>query len=566
MSSYSNTINSNANNNPSNNPSSNNYQFQQLKEDLIFDPHQMLMSIPQQRFYNPTLLQPQNQAGQGSIPQQQQPSQNSQPQPQPQPQQQQQQQQPYLMNVPQTYTQSQPQQLMYSMPPLQAQQQGGGAGNTNGSMPPPPPHHSYQQQSPQQQQQLLQMQQSQTNNNSQFYDSTIPNYLIMGQGSVMPNQTTNQPNISYYNYAPPIPPPNVQQQQPLQSIPPQKTQTIPQQQSLPPPPQRTVRSKLQTSLNSGKGRSRSSVASNKGTKKQSSSPSSIPNGGPPLNSVIYPNFPERMQQILPPPPLSRAPVRPDMSINLTSKRAKRKSKFTPEQDDLIVGLKKKGKSWVEIAEITGVGSYLAARNRYQVIVGQQGNNNSSAWDNKDKLFLHQLLDAAELEKWRFICLELNKSTNKNFTDYECREMIRELFFKNPVSFGVNEETIAEAQREKKLTEKIIDQREQSRKKRSNNQQQHQHQHQHQHQASLPFQVDAKYIDPQYRNYQTSQFMSNNTSATNSNTSGGITITPPQQQQHHTNQDPALPPPPQPIPPSSTTSLSMQQQIYNKQYY
>ena len=131
---------------------------------------------------------------------------------------------------------------------------------------------------------------------------------------------------------------------------------------------------------------------------------------------------------------------------------------------MIVNLKKKGKSWVEIAEITGVGSYLAARNRFQVIVGQQGNNNSSAWDNTDKLFLNQLLDAGEIEKWRFICCELNKLTNKNFTDYECREMIRQLFWLNPASFGVNEETIIESQKEKKLTEKTIEQREQQRKR------------------------------------------------------------------------------------------------------
>ncbi|RCK57265.1 Adherence factor [Candida viswanathii] len=476
MSSYS---NNNGNNNS--NPNSTSYQFQQLKEELIFDPHQMLMSMPQQRFYNPALMQQQQQP----------PSQSSQ---QSQQSQQQQQQQPFLMNIPQTYTQSQPQQLVYAMPPLQTQQTQSVA-----------PHHAYNQQQQQQMLQTQQLQQSQ-NNASQFYDTTIPNYLIMGQGTVLPNQTTSQPSIPYYNYVPP-------QQQQMQTIPPPAAQKSQQQQQLHqqqqqqfPPPQRTVRSKLQSSA-SGKTRSRSSI--NKGpAKKQSPAMSAAP----PMN-VIYPNFPERLQQVLPPPPLSRAPVRPDMTVNLTSKRAKRKSKFTPEQDDLIVGLKKKGKSWVEIAEITGVGSYLAARNRYQVIVGQQGNNNSSAWDNKDKMFLHQLLDAGELEKWRFICSELNKLTNKNFTDYECREMIRELFFKNPASFGVTEETIVESQRERKLTGKIIEQREQSRKKRAH------------------VYVEAKYIDPQYRNYQTQLMPNNPTSATNP-----MTIIPnqqqQQQQQHH----------------------------------
>jgi len=184
--------------------------------------------------------------------------------------------------------------------------------------------------------------------------------------------------------------------------------------------------------------------------------------------VIYPNFPERLQNILPHPPLAKAPVRPDITVSSTAKRAKRKSKFTPEQDDLIVSLKRKGKSWVEIAEITGVGSYLTARNRYQVIVGQQGNNNSSAWDNNDKIFLRNLLDPAEFEKWRYIASELNKSTDKNFTDFEVREMVRVLFWLNPASFGVSEELIKEALKEKKQTDKTIEQREQQRKKKMSN--------------------------------------------------------------------------------------------------
>lgn len=115
-----------------------------------------------------------------------------------------------------------------------------------------------------------------------------------------------------------------------------------------------------------------------------------------------------------------------------------------------------------------MGSYLTARNRYQVIVGQQGNNNSSAWDNNDKIFLRNLLDPAEFEKWRYIASELNKSTNKNFSDFEVREMVRVLFWLNPASFGVSEELIKEAIKEKKQTDKTIEQREQQRKKKMSN--------------------------------------------------------------------------------------------------
>ena len=60
----------------------------------------------------------------------------------------------------------------------------------------------------------------------------------------------------------------------------------------------------------------------------------------PVN-VIYANLPERLQQVLPAPPLSRAPVRPDVTVNLTSNEPK-KIKIHPEQDDMIVNLKKRG--------------------------------------------------------------------------------------------------------------------------------------------------------------------------------------------------------------------------------
>lgn len=166
---------------------------------------------------------------------------------------------------------------------------------------------------------------------------------------------------------------------------------------------------------------------------------------------------ERLQLCLPPPPLAEVVPRPQVSFPVTQKRAKRKSKFTKEQDEMIIALKKDGKSWVEIAEITGVGSYLAARNRYQVIVGQQGNNNLASWKEEDKIILQKMLDLAELEKWEFIASELKMSTGKNFSGKECREAIRALFWKSPMAFGVNEATLNECVKEKRITEKIHEQ-------------------------------------------------------------------------------------------------------------
>ncbi|RLV94885.1 Adherence factor [Spathaspora sp. JA1] len=323
---------------------------------------------------------------------------------------------------------------------------------------PPPPIANYPQQQQTQQTPVAQQQSQQGVN--QFFDPSMPNnYLLIQQAnqganlSMTPNQanTTPQqamaqnfynPNFSQFHQGthPHIQPTNISH----------KSASVGSNQQV------AGANSGNTSATSGNPVSATSSASGNSTSANSNVAA----------SVIYPNFPERIQPLLPVPPLYRSSTRPDLNINLSQKRAKRKSKFSKQQDDMIVSLKKKGKSWVEIAEITGVGSYLAARNRYQVIVGQQGNNNSSSWDLRDKVHLQEILDAGELEKWRFISNELNKSSNKNFTDLECREMIRELFWNNPASFGVNEETINECLKEKKLTDKSIEQRDQQLKKRA----------------------------------------------------------------------------------------------------
>lgn len=164
-----------------------------------------------------------------------------------------------------------------------------------------------------------------------------------------------------------------------------------------------------------------------------------------------------LQDTLPVPPLSKAPTRPETRPQVGQKRAKRMSKFTKEQDELILKLKREGKTWVEIADIAKVGNYLAARNRYQVIVGQQGNNNSSSWGHKDRLVLHSLLDSAELEKWQYIAAEMRKATGKDFSDKECRDIVRYYFWLDPYSFGVYENSMQEVIKEKHITEKAIKQ-------------------------------------------------------------------------------------------------------------
>lgn len=164
---------------------------------------------------------------------------------------------------------------------------------------------------------------------------------------------------------------------------------------------------------------------------------------------------EQLQAELPVPPLSKAPTRPDVMVMGSQRRPKRKSKFTKLQDSMIIRLKKEGRLWVEIADMAGVGSYLAARNRYQVIVGQQGNNNSLSWTAEDRRQLQLLLDVVELEKWRYVALELFKATGKNYTLHEVREFTRQMLWQNPSSMGVSEKLVVELQREKKITERVL---------------------------------------------------------------------------------------------------------------
>ncbi|KAK6465798.1 hypothetical protein DFJ63DRAFT_310881 [Scheffersomyces coipomensis] len=318
-----------------------------------------------------------------------------------------------------------------------------------------------QQQQQQPQQQHQQQQQAQQQN---YYDPNSNNYYIIPPGNPNPNNPNNQigatnnlGQVNYYStgYGQYHPPP---QMQVAPGLPPKQQQS--QSTGSIPTVSSTSQQHQQVQQQAQQQPQQSQQQSQQVSVSTANPPQSI------TNNVIFPNFCERLQQLLPPPPLSRADPRPELGLSLSNKRAKRKSKFSKQQDDLIVSLKKKGKSWVEIAEISQVGSYLAARNRYQVIVGQQGNNNSSSWDNEDKEHLQRILDAGEIEKWRFISTELNKATSKNFTDVECREIVRMLFWANPGQFSVNEDTINECIKEKKLAEKSVEQREQHGKKKS----------------------------------------------------------------------------------------------------
>lgn len=164
---------------------------------------------------------------------------------------------------------------------------------------------------------------------------------------------------------------------------------------------------------------------------------------------------KRLAELLPKPPLSQAPTRPDFTHLGHYKKNKRRLKFLKSQDDLIVKLKNEGRPWVEIAELAGVSSFLAARNRYQVIVGQQGNNNSLSWTSDDRVRLQRILDVGELEKWRFIAQELSKITRKLYLAKECWEFVQKMLYLNPYLLGITDDAITELEKEKTFTRKIM---------------------------------------------------------------------------------------------------------------
>ncbi|GME96899.1 unnamed protein product [[Candida] boidinii] len=93
-------------------------------------------------------------------------------------------------------------------------------------------------------------------------------------------------------------------------------------------------------------------------------------------------------------------------------------------------------TWVDIADLAGVGTYLAARNRYQVLIGQQGGGTSVCGPD-DAIALQSVVDSGEIEKFKFIAKEFEKRTGKSYNHEQVREFIRFLFWRDPEIFNVN---------------------------------------------------------------------------------------------------------------------------------
>lgn len=116
-------------------------------------------------------------------------------------------------------------------------------------------------------------------------------------------------------------------------------------------------------------------------------------------------------------------------------RTRKRSKYTREQDEVILEMKARGANWSEIAEHAQCDNSLAARNRYQVLIGQQGGG-THTWSREECRALQTLLDEGERAKWLYIAAELTKKQKKEFTIEACHYKISQLFADNPESFGV----------------------------------------------------------------------------------------------------------------------------------
>lgn len=98
-------------------------------------------------------------------------------------------------------------------------------------------------------------------------------------------------------------------------------------------------------------------------------------------------------------------------------------------------MKKEGRPWTDISDAAKCGNSIAARNRYQVLIGQQGGG-AVVWDEADTLAMQRILEDGEKAKWNFIANELSRVRSKKASRAACQRKVKELFDNNPAVFGI----------------------------------------------------------------------------------------------------------------------------------
>lgn len=152
--------------------------------------------------------------------------------------------------------------------------------------------------------------------------------------------------------------------------------------------------------------------------------------------AVMPNTPPTLPLSIPEPPLALAPpINPNVMKSDPQPRPKKKSKYTAEQDQIILSMKKNGLPWTDISKAAQCGNHIAARNRYQVLIGQQGGG-AVVWDSDDTMTFKRMLEDGERAKWNFIANELSRIRSKKATPMACQRKVKELFEHNPAMFGI----------------------------------------------------------------------------------------------------------------------------------
>jgi hypothetical protein len=112
---------------------------------------------------------------------------------------------------------------------------------------------------------------------------------------------------------------------------------------------------------------------------------------PPKEGNAPPQPPKESEQ-LPPQPPSPSLKRP-LAPKSTSSPAKKQTKWTPEEDAIIIELRGRNEKWEDISKKLPGRSTIAARLRYQNYIERQ-----SEWDDEKKTKLARLYERCVLQE------------------------------------------------------------------------------------------------------------------------------------------------------------------------
>jgi len=120
---------------------------------------------------------------------------------------------------------------------------------------------------------------------------------------------------------------------------------------------------------------------------------------PPKEGNVPPQPPKETEQLplQPPSPSLKRPLAPKS----TSSPSKKQTKWTPEEDAIIIELRGRNEKWEDISKKLPGRSTIAARLRYQNYIERQ-----SVWDDEKKTKLARLYERFKSKMWSEIANEM----------------------------------------------------------------------------------------------------------------------------------------------------------------